>query len=153
MFHRKYLLGIVIAVQTAKNMLEWQTSDSPFADSHPVIHTMFFVLFDVVNVMAVIMTSLKFVQLGHMTELRLNFLVQTYTSCVLIFTGFYADLQVSYGPADYADAAFLTGEETYLGMWVKFCYFSFASMTLCGAGLDVRPKTWYAASAVSIVEY
>ena len=150
---REYLLPLVIAVQSAKNILEWYTSDSPFAESHPVIHTLLFVLFDVVNVMAVIATSLKFVRLGHMTELRLNYLCQTYTACVLIFTGFYADLQVSYGPSDYADAAFLTNEDTYMGMWFKFCYFSFASMTLCGAGLDVKPKTWYAALAVCAVEY
>jgi len=147
---RQYLLAIVIVVQAAKNVLEWQTSNSPFADHHPFIHTMLFVLFDVVNVMAVITTSLKFIRLGHMTELRLNFLCQTYTSCVLIFTGFYADLQVSYGSSDYANSAFVTNENTYLSMWVKFCYFSFASMTLCGAGLDVKPRTWYAALAVCI---
>merc|ERR1712187_726019 len=65
---------------------------------------------------------------------------------MLIFTGVYADLQVSSGSVD--KGAFVTGEETFLGMWTKFGYFSFAMMTLCGAGLDIKPRNWYASLAI-----
>jgi len=66
---------------------------------------------------------------------------------MLIFTGIYSDLQISTG-SDYEDGAFVTGETTYIGMWTKFVYFSFAMMTLCGAGLDIKPRTWFASLSI-----
>ena len=142
---RKYLLLIVSVIQISKNVTEWATND--IAAEHKILHSLLFVLFDVFNVFVVLMTSLKFIHIGHMTELRLNFLCQTYLSVMLIFTGVYADLQVSTGTS-YEDGAFVTAESTFLGMWTKFVYFSFAMMTLCGAGLDIKPKTWYASLAI-----
>jgi len=145
---RKYLLLIIVAIQLTKNMLEWQTTDSSFADKHSEAHSLIFIAFDILNVSIVIMTSLKFVHIGHMTELSLNFLCQTYLSVVLIFTGIYADVQVSSSHSAYGTGAFDTGATSFGAMWTKFMYFSFAIMTLCGAGLDIKPRSPYAALVI-----
>ena len=148
---RRYLLPMVVAIQSTKMALEWTTADSAFARRNGVVHTLLFILFDAVNVVAVLSTSLKFIRLGHMTELRLSFLTQSYLSSMLIFTGVYVDLQLSVGDTEQLDqGAFLTGETHWLAMWTKFLYFSFAMMTLCGAGLDIRPRTSLACVAVCL---
>eukprot|EP01084_Bolivina_argentea_P123481 218826_1 len=145
---REFLLLIVIIIQICKNVAEWVTTDSSFANRYNALHSIIYIIFDVLNIFVVIMTSLKFLHIGHMTELKLSFLCQTYLSCMLIFAGIYVDLQVSSN--GYNNGAFITGEDTYLGMWTIFLYFSFAIMTLCGAGLDIKPKTSYATIAVCI---
>eukprot|EP01084_Bolivina_argentea_P042113 77694_1 len=146
---RKYLLLIVIIIQATKNVLEWFTTNSHFATNHTIVRSLLFVIFDIINILAVITTSVKFLHIGHMTELKISFLCQTYLSSMLIFTGVYVDLQIS-GDRAYDVGAFVTGETTYIGMWTKFTYFSFAMMTLCGAGLDIKPRTSAAALAVSM---
>ena len=68
---------------------------------------------------------------------------------MLIFTGIYVDIQVSTSSNDrYSNGAFVTDENKYPAMWAKFTYFSFAMMTLCGAGLDIKPRRWYSCFAV-----
>eukprot|EP01084_Bolivina_argentea_P123479 218824_1 len=146
---RRFLLVIVIIIQITKNLLEFITTDSSFADKHNTMHALIFIVFDLLNILVVLMTSLKFLHVGHMTELRLSFLLQTYLSTMLVFAGIYVDFQAtSHHGKRYGNGAFITGEDTYIGMWSKFIYFSFAMMTLCGAGLDIKPKKWYAAFAV-----
>lgn len=146
---RRFLLPIVMAIQSTKMALEWITADTSFARHNSVLHSLLFVLFDAINVAAVISTSLKFIRLGHMTELRLSFLSQSYLSSMLIFCGVFVDLQLSKN-GDNIDGlnAFVTNETQFIGMWSKFLYFSFAMMTLCGAGLDVKPRTSVACIAV-----
>merc|ERR1712187_430237 len=68
---------------------------------------------------------------------------------MLIFTGVYVDLQISNGSVD-ENKGFITGESTYIGTWGIFVYFSFAIMTLGGGGVEIKPRTSYAAMAICV---
>ena len=82
-------------------------------------------------------TSLKFIHLGHMTEISLSFLIQSYLSCVVVFIGLYTDIQA------FDSQAFTINNNSFYEHIAEFSYFSFAVMTLCGSGLNVAPLEWY----------
>jgi hypothetical protein len=161
-FTRRYLLFTVIFIQLAKAGWEYYIDKDilSFGTGHdkiPPYVVAIAVAIDVINIGLVISTSLKFIHLGHMTEITAYNLIQCYLACVIIFMGCYADLQLfnrdskaftlSTNSHSHKDGETIR-DNNFWSMLFHFGYFSFAVMTLNGNGLNIEPHKWYACAIV-----
>mmetsp|Transcript_32423 Transcript_32423/g.39877 ORF Transcript_32423/g.39877 Transcript_32423/m.39877 type:complete len:653 (-) Transcript_32423:204-2162(-) len=144
---RSYLFPIIMILQGLKSLIEFEIDHDWFDTGKNYKNVLGFIVLDALAILIVIIVSVKFIHIGHINELSLSHLLQTYLSCVVVFVGIYCDVYTIGGtssPPFKIGSKEKTSQYSYWDIFLHFCYFSFAVMTLCGSALNIRPTNWYA---------
>ncbi|XP_062609083.1 uncharacterized protein LOC134270854 [Saccostrea cucullata] len=139
------LQGINLIIQTLIDI--WPQKDDY---TELVVSCLTMILLQVLNLILLLISSVKLVRQLFLHEVSALLLAQSYVAAILVFAGIYT-LTKRLAPDSWKDVHEDVSKDPALiiVMYCQFLYFSVSTSTLCGTA-DVTPHMWYNYLCVSI---